>query len=153
MPRKSVTVTSTLAPLRSRIVGRLGALEAGVDRHEDGAGLEQAEERRRSSGALFGAQIATRSPGSTPAATSAGAEGARLVEQLGVGEPEVAVDDRDAVAEPLGGRGEQRRDGGGRGRRRRSPEDRVLDAHEPGQVAAHDLADGLLGQRPRARCT
>ena len=52
-------------------VGRLDALEPGVHRDEDGAGLEQAEQRRRSTRALLGAQIETRSPGSTPRATSA----------------------------------------------------------------------------------
>ena len=50
--------------------GRLGALEAGVDRHQDRAGGEDAERGHDPLGAVAD-QIATRSPGSTPDATSA----------------------------------------------------------------------------------
>ena len=49
--------------------------------------------------ALLGAQMATRSPGSTPDATSAAPNGPGPLEQLGVGELGVAVDDGEAVAE------------------------------------------------------
>ena len=60
--------------------------------------------------ALFGAQIATAIAGLDSGRGERRAERARLVEQLVVGELDVAVDDRDLFAESRRRAREQRRD-------------------------------------------
>ena len=96
VPRKSVTVTSTRAPLRSRMT----VASAPLNRVLIGTSTAPAwnrPSRATIQRALLGAQMATRSPGSTPTATRRRTEGAGLVEQLGVGQPHVAVDHGEQV--------------------------------------------------------
>ena len=59
---------------------------------------------------MFGAQIATRSPGSTPDAISARAAASTVVGELGEGQAHVAVDEAFEVAEALGGAAHDSRD-------------------------------------------
>ena len=93
-----MTVTSTLARLRSR----MSAASAPLNRVLTGTSTAPAWHRPSS---RDDPPRAVRRPdGDAVARLDAGgdqpgAEGARLLEQLGVGELDVAVDDRDAVAE------------------------------------------------------
>ena len=150
MPRKSVTVTRTRARLRVR----MSAASTPLNRVLTGTSTAPAWNRPSTAtthSALLNAQMATRSPGSMPDATSAAPNVRACVEQLGVGQPGVAVDDGGLLAEPVGGGGGHRRDARQPLPPARSSQDRVLDVHQPGEVAAHDLADGLVGEARRAR--
>ena len=89
-------------------VGRLDAFEPGVDRHEDGTGLEDPEHGHDPLGAVEG-------PDRHPVARlDAGgherrAEGPSLLGELGVGQPGRAVDDGEPLAAPRRGGGRHRR--------------------------------------------
>ena len=96
-----MTVTSTRAWLRPR----MSAASAPLNRVLMGTSTAPASHRPEHGDDPLGAvghQMATRSPGPTPAATSAAPKLAGALDELGVGEPRVAVDHGQLVAVPLG---------------------------------------------------
>ena len=155
VPRKSVTVTSARAPLRAR----MSAASTPLNRVLIGTRHAPAS-KRPSSG--DDPSRAVRCPDRDPVARfdarrrparrrTGGASSA----QLGVGQAEVAVDDREVgrrtAPPPPATRAGMVAASTGPVTAACSPNDRVRDVHEAGEVAAHDLADRRPREHPRAR--
>ena len=106
-------------PRPGQDVGRLGALEASVHRHEHRAGVEDAEHGDHPLGAV-GTPDRHAVAGLDAGRHQGGAEAAGRLDQLGVGEARLPVEHGHPVGEALLRAGEHGRDGRpGRGGRRR----------------------------------
>ncbi len=140
-----MTVTRALARLRSR----MSAASAPLNRVLIGTSTAPAWKRPSAAtthSALLKAQMATRSPGSMPEATRAAPNRRDLLDELAVRQPGLTVDDRRTLSEPIGawqiiGTVLPTRCCG----QDSSPQDDVVDGHEPGQVTAHDLGHPFHG--------
>ena len=103
---------------------------------------------------MFGAQIATRSPGSMPEAISARAARVDLRGELGERQAHVAVDERLAIAEPLGGAAQRHPGSSAAGRPSRAARMSVRMAPNKtnDKIYIHELID-IAGQNRASTCT